>query len=98
VLQHPQMYAISQVYRACGSTWETCIRMPVSRCGHAVVVPPRMHRGGLLPNLKRIVTFAVTGWAMHSPPAAGWAWITRSASDHADYDELFERSSGCSRA
>jgi Cft2 family RNA processing exonuclease len=92
VLQHPQMYAISQVYRACGvdlGDVHPYSGQPLP--GHAVVVPPRMHRGGRLPNLKRIVTFAVTGWAMHTR--------TRSRlgvdhaiplSDHADYDELFE--------
>jgi Cft2 family RNA processing exonuclease len=92
VLQHPQMYAISQVYRACGVDLGDVHPYPGQPLpGHAVVVPPRMHRGGLLPNLKRIVTFAVTGWAMHTR-TRGRLGVDHAIplSDHADYDELFE--------
>lgn len=92
VLQHPQMYAISQVYRACGvdlGDVHPYAGQPLP--GHAVVVPPRMHRGGRLPNLKRVVTFAVTGWAMHSRTLSRLG-VDHAIplSDHADYDELFE--------
>ena len=86
------MYEISQVYRACGVDLGDVHLYPGQPLpGHAVVVPPRMHRGGLLPNLKRIVTFAVTGWAMHAR-TRGRLGVDHAIplSDHADYDELFE--------
>jgi putative mRNA 3-end processing factor len=92
VLQHPQMYAISQVYRACGVDLGDVHLYPgTPLAGHAVVVPPRMHRGSRLPGLKRCVTFAVTGWAMHT--RTKYRLCVDHAiplSDHADYDELFE--------
>jgi len=92
VLQHPNMFAISQVYRTCGVDLGDVQLYPGQPLpGHAVVVPPGFHRGRHLPGLKGAVTFAVTGWAMdgrtkyrlgvdHAIPL----------SDHADYDELFE--------
>jgi Cft2 family RNA processing exonuclease len=92
VLQHPQIYAISQVYRACGVDLGDCYPYGTKPlAGHTVVVPPRMHRGGRLPGLKATVTFAVTGWATHER-TRGRLGVDHaiSLSDHADYDELFE--------
>jgi Cft2 family RNA processing exonuclease len=92
VLQHPKVFEVSQVYRACGIDLGDCHRyagQPLP--GHAVVVPPRMHRAGRLPGLRRTVTFAVTGWATHE--RTRWRLGVDHAialSDHADYDELFE--------
>ena len=92
VLQHPRIYEISQVYRACGVELGDCQRYadrPLP--GHAVIVPPRMHRAGRLPGLKKTVTFAVTGWATHER-TRGRLGVDHAIplSDHADYDELFE--------
>jgi Cft2 family RNA processing exonuclease len=92
VLQHRLVHEVSRVYEACGAElgrYELYPGRPLE--GHAVVVPPRMHRGGTLPGLKRAVTFAVTGWA-----ADPWTRQRLGVdyaiplSDHADYDELFE--------
>lgn len=92
VLQHPKMYEISQVYRQCGVDLGDCHKYTGEPLpGHVVVVPPRMHRGSRLPGLKRTVTFAVTGWAMHDR-TRGRLGVDHAVplSDHADYDELFE--------
>ncbi len=92
VLQHPKIYEISQVYRACGVELGDCHKYTGSpAAGHVVVVPPRMHRAGRLPGLKKTVTFAVTGWATHER-TRGRLGVDHAIplSDHADYDELFE--------
>ncbi len=92
VLQHPKIHEISQVYRAFGvelGDHHRYANEPLP--GHVVVVPPRMHRAGRLPGLKRTVTFAVTGWATHQRTHARLG-VDHAVplSDHADYDELFE--------
>jgi putative mRNA 3-end processing factor len=92
VLQHPKIYEISQVYRACGVDLGDCQLYP-GHClpGHVVIVPPHMHRAGRLPGLKKTVTFAVTGWAMHGRTRDRLGVDHAIAlSDHADYDELLE--------
>ena len=92
VLQHPNMFAISQVYRHCGVDLGDVHLYPGQPLpGHAVVVPPGFHRGPRLPGLKRAVTFAVTGWAMHARTQYRLG-VDHAIplSDHADYDELFE--------
>lgn len=92
VLQHPKIYEISQVYRACGVDLGDCHLYPGAPVpGHTVVVPPRMHRSGQLPGLRNTVTFAVTGWATHER-TRGRLGVDHAIpiSDHADYDELFE--------
>ncbi len=92
VLQHPKIYEISQVYRQCGVDLGDCHRYADKPLpGHVVVVPPRMHRPGRLPGLKKTVTFAVTGWAMHGGTRDRLG-VDHAVplSDHADYDELFE--------
>jgi len=92
VLQHPKIFAISQVYRACGVDLGDCHVYPGHPLpGHVVIVPPRMHRQNRLPGLKNTVTFAVTGWATHEQ-TRGRLGVDYAIplSDHADYDELFE--------
>lgn len=92
VLQHPKVFEISQVYRACGVDLGDCRAYPGRALpGHAVVVPPRFHRSSGLPNLPRPITFAVTGWAMHGM-TRGRLGVDHAIplSDHADYDELFQ--------
>ncbi len=92
VLQHPKVFEVSQVYRACGVDLGDMHLYPREHLpGHAVVVPPRFQRAGLLPKIGRPVTFAVTGWAMH--PATQRRLSVDHAiplSDHADFDELLE--------
>ena len=92
VLQHPNIYEISQVYRACGVDLGDChLYSGGPLPGHTVIVPPRMHRSGQLPGLRKTVTFAVTGWATHER-TRGRLGVDHAIpiSDHADYDELFE--------
>jgi Cft2 family RNA processing exonuclease len=91
VLQHAKVYAISRIYEACGVSLGRYSLFP-GRClpGHAVVVPPRMHRCASLGRGK-FVTFGVSGWAMH--PSTRYRLGVDHAiplSDHADYDELFQ--------
>ena len=90
VLQHPMMHAVSAVYRKAGVDLGDCHLYPGHYLpGHVVVVPPRMHRGGRLAGLRNVVTFAVSGWAMH--PGTRYRLGVDHAiplSDHADYDEL----------
>jgi Cft2 family RNA processing exonuclease len=92
VLQHPQTYAISQIYRQCGiDLGDVHLYGDGPLPGHAVVVPPRMQKTQRVRGLKKTVTFAVTGWAAH--PRTKWRLGVDHAipiSDHADYDELFE--------
>jgi Cft2 family RNA processing exonuclease len=92
VLQHPKIYDISQVYRACGVELGDCHKYAGTPLpGHVVVVPPRMHRAGRLAGLRRTVTFAVTGWAAHAPTRDRLG-VDHAIplSDHADYDELLQ--------
>ena len=92
VLQHPKTYEISLVYRACGiDLGDVHLYSGEPLPGHAIVVPPRMQRAGRLPNLKRVVTFAVTGWSVHEQTKHRLG-VDHAIplSDHADYDELFE--------
>ena len=92
VLQHRQVWEVSQVYRQCGIDLGCCLLYPGRPLeGHAVVVPPRKHRGGDLPGLKKTVTFAVTGWAMHESTRYRLG-VDHAIplSDHAGYDDLFE--------
>jgi putative mRNA 3-end processing factor len=91
-LQHPKVYEISQVYRDCGVDLGDCHLYPGHPLpGHAVVVPPRMHRSGRLPGLQKTATFAVTGWATHERTRDRLGVDHAIAlSDHADYDELLE--------
>ncbi len=92
VLQHPKIYAVSQVYRSCGVDLGDChLYGGTPHAGHVVVVPPRMHRAGRLPGLKQTTTFAVTGWATHERTRERLG-VDHAIplSDHADYDELFE--------
>ena len=92
VLQHKLVYEVSRVYEACGMQLGQYALYPGRPLeGHAVVVPPRMHKPGELPGLKRPVRFAVTGWAMDD--GAKYRLGVDHAipiSDHADYDELLE--------
>lgn len=92
VLQHPHVFAVSQVYVQCGmqlGDFRPYERAPVA--GAAVVVPPRFHEARALPGLSKICPIAVTGWAQDRQAAARWGTEQMiGLSDHADYDELLE--------
>ncbi|MEN6457717.1 MAG: MBL fold metallo-hydrolase RNA specificity domain-containing protein [Thermoguttaceae bacterium] len=89
VLQHRDVFAISQVYEACGVSLGDCKRLTTTVTpGRAIVVPPNV---GTLERLDRQVRIAVTGWAVDE--RAKYRFGVDHAiplSDHADYDELFE--------
>ncbi len=92
VLQHPLIFAVSQVYRQCGVDLGDCHLYPGHYLpGHVVVVPPRTHRAVRLAGLRGVVTIAVTGWAMHQQTRYRLG-VDHAVplSDHADYDELFQ--------
>ena len=100
VLQHRDIFAVSQVYEACGMSLGQyeCFKGE-ARPGWAVVVPPGrgevQFRGGKGDPGNRgtfpQVRIAVTGWAVDA--RAKYRLGVDHAlplSDHADYDELFE--------
>lgn len=92
VLLHPLVFEMSRIYRACGvDLGDAHLYVDAPLPGHAVVVPPRMQKTHRLRGLKKTVTFAVTGWAMH-PSTRHRLGVDHAVplSDHADYDELFE--------
>ncbi len=88
VQQHPDVHAISLVYRDCGvelGAFELYRGKPREGC--AVVLPPQRHARADVGRIRQPVTFAVTGWAMHSSRRLGVDHAI-PLSDHADYDEL----------
>lgn len=91
VLQHANVYAITEVYRECGVDVGNVRPYPGHPLpGHVIVTPPRMHRGWRIAKLGRTVTFAVTGWAMHENTRYRLG-VDHAIplSDHADFDQLF---------
>lgn len=92
VLQHRDIYAISQVYERCGvDLGEYGLYQGQAPEGHVVIVPPHAGRNGGLAGLERRVMIAVSGWAA---VASSGRWLSADhaipLSDHADYDELLE--------
>jgi Cft2 family RNA processing exonuclease len=92
VLQHREVFAVSEVYRKCGVHLGD-VQQFTGRIlpGHVIVAPPRTMRAFRLPASTRVVSFAVTGWAIH--PSTKFRLRVEHAiplSDHADYDELLE--------
>lgn len=89
VLQHRDVFAISQVYEACGVDLGRYERLTGKvEPGWAVVMPPNK---GWLEQSGPQVRIAVTGWAA-DPRVKHRLSVDRAVplSDHADYDELFE--------
>ncbi len=92
VLQHAEIFKISQIYQHCGVDLGDFAQFEGQPLvGHAIVTLPRSAPHFRLPSLGRTVSIAVTGWAMdertkyrlgvdHALPL----------SDHADYDQLIE--------
>ncbi len=89
VLQHTDIYRISQVYQSFGvDLGEVRLYQGHGEPGCVVVAPPRA-RSFQPP--KRQVRIAVTGWAIDD--SAKYRFKVDHAiplSDHADYDQLFE--------
>lgn len=90
VLQHAEVFQVSQVYVQCGvdlGPFE--LHKGQDAEGAALVVPPRRHAGGDLARIRRPVTFAVTGWAGDGS-ARYRLGVDHGIplSDHADFDDL----------
>jgi Cft2 family RNA processing exonuclease len=103
VLQHRSVFAVSQIYEACGVKLGEYGRLgDRPAAGSAVVVPPGAAWGTALDQIAGgstkagrlplpTVSIAVTGWAVER--GAKYRLGVDHAlplSDHADYDELFE--------
>jgi Cft2 family RNA processing exonuclease len=89
VLQHCDIFAVSQVYEACGMNLGQHERFTgAAEPGWAVIVPPGT---GRLEQFGRQVRIAVTGWAL-DPRTKYRLGVDHAVplSDHADFDELFE--------
>ena len=92
VLQHHSIYEISKIYEAFGVQLGDYQLYPGrAEPGQVVVAPPRGMRSFRMPNLERVVSFAVTGWAMH-PSTKHRLGVDHAIplSDHADFDQLIE--------
>ena len=91
VQQHPDIFAITQIYRECGiEMGDVTPYLGRTTPGHVVVIPPALHRARGVAGLKQVTTIGVTGWAMH--PSTRFRQGVDHAlplSDHADYDDLF---------
>lgn len=92
VLQHPAIFAISEVYGACGVDLGDMRPFAAELIpGRAVITLPQGSRQFRLAGIRRPVSIAVTGWAVD--PSTKWRWGVDHAlplSDHADFDELLE--------
>ncbi|MEM9656746.1 MAG: MBL fold metallo-hydrolase [Planctomycetota bacterium] len=92
VLQHPDMFAISEIYRQCGVELGDVRRYDATLLeGRAVLTIPKGFGRFRLPGIDRVVSIAVTGWARE--PSTRMRWQVDHAlplSDHADFDELLE--------
>lgn len=89
VLQHRDVFAVSQVYEACGVDLGYYERLTEHvEPGWAIVVPPNR---GRLEHVGRQVRIAATGWAV-DPRMKYRLGVDYAVplSDHADYDELLE--------
>lgn len=89
VLQHPEVFRVSQVYEQQGVALGGAMRLAAHLVpGKAVVAPPG-RRYKQLAGVKRPVRIAVTGWA-HDPSAKYRLGVDHAVplSDHADYDDL----------
>lgn len=92
VQQHPQIFAVSQVYRACGIDLGNVTEYNGKiREGHAVVTLPQGMKNYRIAGIKRPVSFVTTGWAMDSSTKYRYGVDhALPLSDHADFDQLLE--------
>lgn len=96
VLQHKDVWRISQTYEKCGMNLSTG-KADVAKyeehplAGHAVVTLPQQMKQYRLPGLGETMSIALTGWA--AAPNAPYRLDVDHAlplSDHADFTELLE--------
>jgi putative mRNA 3-end processing factor len=92
VHQSREVFAVSQIYEACGCTLGEYAQYPgYAQPGFAVIAPPAFHKKSNLPRIKKPLNIAVTGWAIDPQARRRFgADVALPLSDHADYDELFE--------
>ena len=92
VQQHPQIFAVSKVYKSCGMDLGDVSEFNGSvKPGHAVVTLPKGMKNYRMSGIKHPVSIATTGWAMD--PGIKYRYGVDYAlplSDHADFDELIE--------
>jgi Cft2 family RNA processing exonuclease len=92
VLQHPTIYAVSQIYEECGmQLGDFGIYTGEPLDGYAVVTLPRGMSEFRLAGMRQTVSIAATGWAID--PSTKYRWGVDHAlplSDHADFDQLIE--------
>lgn len=92
VQQHPEIFAISQLYEESGCPLGNYVLYDGTvRPGHALVVPPASQRRPPLTGVTRPFRMAVTGWALRSD-CRNWLRVDAAfpVSDHADFDELLQ--------
>lgn len=92
VFQHPETYAISRLYEACGvDLGQYGLYRNTPPRGSAVITLPKSSPRFRLPGLERAVSIAATGWAACGGTARRLG-VDHAIplSDHADYDELHE--------
>jgi Cft2 family RNA processing exonuclease len=92
VLQHPTIFAVSEIYRRCGvDLGDVRLYEPELSSGRAVVTLPRGARDFRLRGLEQTVSIALTGWAVDSGTKYRWGVDhALPLSDHADFDELLQ--------
>lgn len=92
VQQHPMTFAVSEIYRQCGTDLgEVNEYRGQWQAGHALVTLPRGMKEFRLAGIDEPVSISVTGWAMD--PGTKYRQKVDHAlplSDHADFDQLFE--------
>ncbi|MFC1758228.1 MBL fold metallo-hydrolase RNA specificity domain-containing protein [Planctomycetota bacterium] len=92
VVQHPEIFAISEVYSELGQDlgkFRCYGNSPVP--GAALIVPPSQQRAASIGDIHRQERIAITGWAMRNDEARRRkVQHVIPLSDHADYNELLE--------
>ena len=92
VQQHPQIFAVSEIYEQCGMELGRVSAYGTDPLpGHAVVTLPRGVSGFRLAGIEKPVGIAVTGWAMDTSTKYRLGVDhALPLSDHADFDQLLE--------
>lgn len=92
VQQHPDIFAVSMVYKACGmDLGDVKVFNGKLKPNHAVVTLPRGMKNFRMAGIQFPVSLVVTGWAMDA--GAKYRYGVDYAlplSDHADFDQLLE--------
>jgi putative mRNA 3-end processing factor len=92
VEQHPDIFAVSKVYNACGMDLGDVSEFKgKAKPDHAIVTLPRGMKNFRMAGIKHPVSIVTTGWAID--PSTKYQYRVDHAlplSDHADFDDLFE--------